>query len=121
MVSEFGSYAEAIVSETAQQEWDRTPEEMRDESDVYLRYIGVYLRIERDRRGLHQDTIASRCGRTRPWVSQLENGKNGDHRAAKLYAMALGIDFTYIVAMAEHAVAAEKSAPAPITGERPIS
>lgn len=120
MVTGFGSYTEAIVSETAQQ-WNRTPEDVRDEADAYLRYIGVYLRAERNRRSLDQDDIAARCGKSRPWVSQVENGKNGDHRAAKSYAIALGVDFTYIVAMAEHAVAAEKNAPAPIDGGRPTS
>lgn len=118
MVSGYeSSYAEGRMSDTAQQ-WDRTPEDVREESDVYLRYIGVYLRAERTRRGLDQDTIASRVGKSRPWVSQVENGKNGDHRAAKTYAIALEIDFTYIVAMAEHAVTAEKNAPPPIENGR---
>lgn len=111
------SYAEGRMSETAQ-EWNRTAEDVREESDAYLRYIGIYLRAERVKRDWDQDIIATRVGRSRPWVSQVENGKNGDHRAAKVYAIALEIDFTYIVAMAEHAVAADKNAPAPIENGR---
>lgn len=93
---------EAVVGETTQQ-WDRTPEDVQSEVESYLKYVGVFLRTERIDRGLQQQDIADRCGKSKAWVSHVENSKNESHAAAKAYAVALGVDFMYIVSQAEKA------------------
>lgn len=102
--------AEAAMSETIQQ-WERTPEEVQADVEMYLKYIGVFLRTERIDRGLQQQDIADRCGKSKAWVSHVENSKNESHAAAKAYAIALGVDFMYIVSQAEKAAWVAKNNP----------
>jgi transcriptional regulator with XRE-family HTH domain len=58
----------------------------------------------RVKKGLLQKDIARVLGRSKSWVGQIENGANQDHRSAKLYAHALGVEFASVVAMAEFTV-----------------
>lgn len=102
--------AEAAMSETIQQ-WERTPEEVQADVEMYLKYVGVFLRTERIDRGLQQQDIADRCGKSKAWVSHVENSKNESHAAAKAYAIALGVDFMYIVSQAEKAAWVAKNNP----------
>lgn len=104
---------EVAVSETTQK-WERTPDDVQAEVELYLKYIGVFLRTERVDRGLQQQDIADRCGKSKAWVSHVENSKNESHAAAKAYACALGVDFMYIVSQAEKAAWIAKNNPAAV-------
>jgi transcriptional regulator with XRE-family HTH domain len=73
-------------------------------SSAYIAQIGEVLGNLRVKKGLLQKDIARVLGRSKSWVGQIENGANQDHRSAKLYAHALGVEFASVVAMAEFTV-----------------
>jgi len=74
---------------------------VQEEADLLSSLIGEELMLERRRRGLRQEDVALRIGRSRGWVGQCERGENGSEKASKLYAIALGIDYAVVVARAE--------------------
>lgn len=76
-------------------------EQLESDADEYKVLIGHCLMSQRKRLKLVQQDIADRLGKTRPWVSQIENGENDSHTAHKKYAMAMGVSFSLIVAQAE--------------------
>lgn len=71
---------------------------------AYIAQVGEVLGNLRVKKGLLQKDIARVLGRSKSWVGQIENGANQDHRSAKLYAHALGVEFASVVAMAEFTV-----------------
>lgn len=94
------------ISETEPQKL--SPEEAQAEAEEYHRYVGMFLRSERERLGLGVEDAAKLAGRSKGWVSQVERGQNDSAKAAKLLAIVLDVDFAYIAALAENAVATQK-------------
>lgn len=96
--------------EKIESEGDLSEQELADlaaweaSCSAYIAQIGVELCNLRVKKNLLQKDIARILGRSKSWVGQIENGANQDHRSAKLYAHALGIEFASLVSMAEFAV-----------------
>ncbi len=66
----------------------------------YLEHVGDVLRRKRRSMGLTQAELGERVGRTKVWVSDVERGRNDSHTSAFRYASALGLDMSYVTAMA---------------------
>ena len=101
------------MADTAAKEAEESlpsPKENQAEADEYHRFVGIFLRAERERKEITPAEAAARAGRSNGWVSQVERGQNDSHKAAKLLALAIGTDFSYIVALAENAVDAQTRA-----------
>jgi transcriptional regulator with XRE-family HTH domain len=79
----------------------RTGAELQAEADEYMQFVAEQLKLERSRRGIKQTEVSERAGRSKAWAGTVERNENGDHAAAKLYALAIGVDFALIVARAE--------------------
>lgn len=77
------------------------------DTDLYLQKVAETLLNLRTKKGLYQKDIARILGRSKSWVGQVENAVNNDHRSVKLYASALGVEFSSVVSMAEYSVLRE--------------
>lgn len=92
---------------------DLTPEEVanlaewEEDADIFLRKLAETLVSLRVKKGLYQKDISRILGRSKSWVGQVENAENHDHRSVKLYASALGVEYSSVVAMAEYKVVRE--------------
>ncbi len=83
-------------------------EVLQEESELFVEYVGTFLRMERRRLKMTQDQVAEKVGRSKGWVSHVENGQNDSSSSAKLYALAINVDYAYIVALAENALDTRK-------------
>lgn len=82
--------------------------ERQEEAETFKEYVGVFLRMERRQKKMTQDDVAEKSGRSKGWVSQMENGMNDSSSSAKLYCLAVGVDYAYIVALAESSIDTKK-------------
>lgn len=75
-------------------------------------HVGVALGRLRVARGLSQDELADLTGKRRQYVSQVENGLNITVRTLALFAEALGVSASDVLARAEQIAGEEAQAQA---------